>query len=1340
MSVTASHAATVNHDSRQELFDERHHGADAQKGWNYQIVATAWKAFELDRTPANPWSIQLEGIEDFDVASIRQDGRSLGQQLVQAKSSGDGLSWTVMIRVLESFLCDAQVDAAARFLLVTDRPLTGNVRQLSQVRNLTGSEEYRDLLHTATQRVQDSLEKRHKDSVWVTDELVCHVLESMDVEVVDSTTLLNHVTDLIQNRYGLEAQSAQAYVHYIAGQLFECARYRKTIDHDTLERWKLDLDRLLRYAEEMKAVRDHLVRSLEWTPDERPEDFSEGRQTRAGHVFQRLDIVRDKWMERISEAFERSMCVVICAPSGEGKSTLAFRYALDYWRGATVVRLVGAVSRPDAEAVSEYLGKLQSAYHNVRVLLDNADHDTREWAIVAAACQAAGILMLITTRIEDWYRYSRPDKVSAALVEPILDGAEAARIFAQLQQNRQVHDPHQTVEDAFERVSVSGLLMEFMYYVTHGTMLTDRLEQQLKEIQKNRPLEEAQETLWLLMTVSLASILDCGVDRKRLLGNGPGNQLLRSRLLDSLCGEYVTVDEHVVHGLHSVRSHDIVKAFHASQTDLADRAIELLRLIPDQEVSRFVISVSECDMIDRQLFLSKLPSAIQGAKPFVVSSVLDGLYYIGERDLVVRNLSLFTDVVTVAGSLGPDMLTWFISPQTGSEFADGFEKDLKPDADAPFWQIKSIASKIDQSRRGQDLCSEMLHQLDAAQSLSLDESDLAGTGRLLWWCGVLRFCPGRFAQQLPLLLKSVSLTSVQQEALSDFNSGLYAWNKDRYDEWVGLHADEMLEAYMMSTSCTSASLEHHEFHIKYVAGVSGLEPNEEAMSRLDIGRELFPHCLKYCSEGQFVDVMTINALPPSWNPTVKEIPVRNLPARRDIWLNRTQARAIWSLFGERTNTSYMSAFASARETVLEQFKSIIEATYRMLQGAGVEVCRLIGPALRIKEVCDSIPERAPEAMLHEDPSPRAPKQLPESKWGNSLLSVEICLADVIMGKTERTRALLSTGAQLLQALQPMQDSLERRSLIPSDRRRELADEELHIYPEVLDILRVLFTDFPRARVHAPGQYVAACHKKAVGQVLDRCRLLADKCSACGISLVLPTTVDINQDLIFVPIGVNTSDILQFQTKEKPLVMEKMDEALREENVWLVPLVDGATINDQAYRVYTKELRTQSADAPSTKPMEEMPQLLRQTLPVATGTEPFAMVARDACASAASCLATVYNLLVMASNLSSSSTHGEHVNASALAKAMETVTTGYAELLGGQLEQLVHHHDLSTASNARFSGVEDCVRMVIELVSTDTGSASLTGWLEKAAPVMKLLEEIASVPVQDIENQSSDTSI
>src|SRR5664280_2307479 len=93
-------------------------------------------------------------------------------------------------------------------------------------------------------------------------------------------------------------------------------------------------------------------------------------------------------------------------------------------------------------------------------------------------------------------------------------------------------------------------------------------------------------------------------------------------------------------------------------------------------------------------------------------------------------------------------------------------------------------------------------------------------------------------------------------------------------------------------------------------------------------------------------------------------------------------------------------------------------------------------------------------------------------------------------------------------------------------------------------------------------------------------------------------------------------------------------------------------------------------------------------PVTTGTEPFPMVASSAFANAASCLATVYNLLTMAVNLSSSTAPGQHVNASALAKAMVTVTTGYAELLGGQLEQLAHHHDVSTASNARFDGVEE----------------------------------------------------
>lgn len=1328
--VTANHVTAANHGPKQELFDERHHGADAQKGWNYQIVATAWKAFELDRTPANPWSIQLEGIEDFDVASIQQLTCSPGKQYVQAKSSGDGLNWTVACQVVASFLRDAQVDSTSSFLLVTDHPLTGSAKQLCQFRDMGEGKERKNILHLATTGVQGSLRKQHRDAAWVTEKLVGRVLEKMDVEVVDSTELLNRVTSLVDDSSGSGTEGARAYIHYIAGRLFDCARDRRTINHDTLAEWKLDLERLLQHTQEMTAIKCHLVRLLEWKPDKCPQDFLEGRQTRIGHVFQNLDIVRNKWMDLISRAFEKNACVVICAPSGEGKSTLAFRYVHDHWKDDTVVRVVGAASRPDAEAVSEYLRRLQTTYHDVRVLLDNVDKDTGEWATIAAECQAAGISMLITTRTEDWYRFRRPDKVDVALIEPVLDGPEAVQLFDQLRRHERVHNPLQTPEEAFEQVQPSGLLMEFMYFVTHGSMLTDRLEQQLREIQARCDPEEAKRTLWLLMTVSLASLLGCGVSRQRLLGTDSGDRLLRERTLESLCGEYIAVDGDMVRGLHSIRSRDIVKAFRETPVGLANRTIELLPFVPDQDVSHFVTYATECSLIDRQSFLGNLPAAIRHSKPSVVSGVLDGLYYIGERDLVQRNLQLFQEARNAVGSQGPDMLTWFILPHDGSRIADDFEKTMKPGQETNFTQLKSIASQIDQSCRGVNLCREMLHRLEEAGTFSLDVTDVGGSGRLLHWCGLLGLRPECLSQQLPQYLSLVRLASTNMESLCDLSAGLYEWDQDLHKQWMDSHAGELLDSYVKSADCTSASLEDNELRIRFITGLSGQSPNEEVMSKLDIGRELFPHCQRYCSQGFLADAAARSILPPSYDPTTKNIPVSSYPARRNVWINHAQTRAICSVFDEDSNARYVSSWTAARNAVLVELDNIVQAASRMLEKNELRLVELRDPVLGIGTVSQSLPARAPETVLFEDP--QSPRQLPEQKWGNNLYSFFNCFADVIMGEAERISVLLMTGRSLVEALHPMQDALKQRSAIVSDHLDQLVSKESYIYPRAMDAIRVLFTDFPLMHVHSPESYLTACHKKAVQQALQRYSLLAAECASSRVATIIPTWVDIDQELLSVAIGVDTADICHFDTNEGNVVTNAMTEAFDQDVVWLVPLINGETVSDQAYRVHLGEIQGESRGPRYLKAMEDLPSSLRQQLPVSSGAEPLSLIARQACAVAAACIMTVYNLLIEMHAIATDSVSASprRVNSTPFAEAMDIAKSNYHEALGQLSERLLNYPVSSTDAETIRNRALGHASAVTALLSEVSASMSPEAWAQAAEPTLTLLGEESLGSVMD----------
>lgn len=54
-----------------------------------------------------------------------------------------------------------------------------------------------------------------------------------------------------------------------------------------------------------------------------------GIDARPDHIRNNLDIYRKKWINNIKSAYKEKNVVLIRGASGQGKSTLAYRYLLD---------------------------------------------------------------------------------------------------------------------------------------------------------------------------------------------------------------------------------------------------------------------------------------------------------------------------------------------------------------------------------------------------------------------------------------------------------------------------------------------------------------------------------------------------------------------------------------------------------------------------------------------------------------------------------------------------------------------------------------------------------------------------------------------------------------------------------------------------------------------------------------------------------------------------------------------------------------------------------------------------------------------------------------------------
>ena len=86
----------------------------------------------------------------------------------------------------------------------------------------------------------------------------------------------------------------------------------------------------------------------------------------------------------------------------------------------------------------------------------------------------------MTIRTEDWYRFAQQSTTVYEVIEPAMSLEEARGVYARFRANNRLHPSVTSPEWAYERIGQPHLLMEYVYLLTHGRMLEERLREQVR--------------------------------------------------------------------------------------------------------------------------------------------------------------------------------------------------------------------------------------------------------------------------------------------------------------------------------------------------------------------------------------------------------------------------------------------------------------------------------------------------------------------------------------------------------------------------------------------------------------------------------------------------------------------------------------------------------------------------------------------------------------------------------------------------------------------------------------------------------------------------------------------
>ena len=391
------------------------------------------------------------------------------------------------------------------------------------------------------------------------------------------------------------------------------------------------------------------LNSDEVDPQHLAQEYFQGVDARYEHILAGLDVVRSDKVAEIEQKFESSNVVIVHGASGQGKSTLAFRYlhenASSDWRFHVDLRLTDD-KRQVLRVGNALSGHAKAIQRPCIVYIDVSPSDLDWPELVRALSGLPELRILVTIREEDWRRATgyRARFVSEEL-ELSFDKEEADNLYAQLKE----HSSHYLAfDEAWAGFGGKGPLLEFVYFLTQNQTLKSRVESQIQTLKDDVRMEQLKENeLHLLRLVALASAYEAKLELKAVVEHLGLSE--PSRTIELFTKEYlIRVDESssTVTGLHSVRSNIMLESLLDDVlSSWESTAEECLPLLVETDLEIFLLHAFSRRRTEATALLEELGNSYP--KSWIgVAGILRALLWLGVYDYTESNRALIDEVIS----------------------------------------------------------------------------------------------------------------------------------------------------------------------------------------------------------------------------------------------------------------------------------------------------------------------------------------------------------------------------------------------------------------------------------------------------------------------------------------------------------------------------------------------------------------------------------------------------------------------------------------------------------------------------------------------------------------------
>ena len=914
----------------EELSISRDGGQIALRGYSYQFL---YSCYLILSSSSPDISFQLEGIEDIDC--IKQKDGSSDVTHIQLKYSANKQDASFLPDVLKNFIEAYLLDQNRSFKLVYDFPVAKG--HLSKMFASNLDEKSRTYWIDVISEIKQN-NPSWNWSVYDFDKFI----SCLSFEKIEKATLIAEIEKALIGTYEIITDNVSLFANSIKILCFEKMEQRAYVT-------KAELDLQIQSVKIDISKGSHnpahsWIRKLDYSKPslDKGRSFYEGKKATPADIASGLPIKRPSLEKDVINSICKNTVTVIKASSGQGKTTLALRATYVLQNEYKPYQLLWCDDLKEIGNIVQYFKARIQLGEKILILIDNLDNHLSKWNYLAQLLQSelhCHYKLLITSREIDWYNYSGDlsNIQSLKVIKPVLEEKEAIEIFDLFREAKQLHPSMTSWQRAWNKIAEKQLLIEYVYLLTHGEMLSERIALQISQIGQSSSGKAKCE---ILRKVCFADL--CGV-RLSIVGlyasqsEDSGSDF--GELLKSMESEFlvhVNAESGYVEGLHPIRSKHVVDRLHEF-LPVDSTAISVIKIAEKADLPVLFSHLSEFNL-NRDEFFRNIVEVLWDENDLsIYIPAIQGLFSGSVMKYYQLNQDAFNDANAHGGLLiiSTEMCPFAVFKEFGVS-VDTLDKmrEILPDNKNIEYlcELRDHIATCDlQETFVYEFCSCLYKKL---LPLSFTEiKDIVSYASISDW---IYNIDSEFNLSANISLDDIWIEpeKLTLECISTLMYISYCGNKDVYMEFVGRNLTNILTYFKQQTKSHKIFIdsEKNAIHVEYILRLRDIKTgNEQSVSRLKYICKALPIFDLYCADAlkPTFNLLSAYTMP---DDAHKEMPIRNIVIMFHQNLTSLWNKTIMSNYEFDTVTEWLNHWLGVRECIYLLANKCCACIYKLLSG------------------------------------------------------------------------------------------------------------------------------------------------------------------------------------------------------------------------------------------------------------------------------------------------------------------------------------------------------------------------------------------------------------------------